>query len=236
MPVLTNPRNSSPERPDDLSGHAHRQLIGYLGLLIPFLLVIVAGMRPIDALPRWGLLDSISAYYYSGASDLFVGLLVALGLFLLTYRGYRNRYRWADRSAAIIAGVAALGVAFFPTKAPAKALTLDWCTPATAIIHYVSAVVLFAVFAVYSLWLFRLAADGERPTPGKRRRNRVCLVCGIVIVAGMAWALLAALRGESIFWPETVALAAFAVSWLVKGRAYRSIRGAARAVVKRTES
>jgi len=236
MPVLTNPRNRSPERPDDLSGHAHRQLIGYLGLFIPFLLIIVAGLRPVDALPHWELLGSISAYYYSGASDLFVGLLVALGLFLLTYRGYRNRYRWADRSAAIIAGTAALGVAFFPAETPSKALTLDWWTPATAIVHYVSAVILFAVFAVYSLWLFRLTSDGERPTPGKRRRNRVYLVCGIVIVAGMAWALFAGLRGESIFWPETVTLAAFAVSWLVKGHAYRSIRGAARAVVKRAES
>jgi hypothetical protein len=43
---------------------------------------------------------------------------VALALFRFTYRGYNNKYSWADRTASITAATAALGVAFFPTAAP----------------------------------------------------------------------------------------------------------------------
>lgn len=52
-------------RADDLSGDAHRQLIGWIGLLLPALLVAIAIER--DGLERWRSLESISAYYYTGA-------------------------------------------------------------------------------------------------------------------------------------------------------------------------
>lgn len=218
------------QRPDDRSTHAHRQLIGAVGLALPVVLVVVAGTRAVEGTPRWQPLDSISAYYYSGATAVFVGLLVALALFLFTYRGYRNAYGWADRAAAITAGVAALGVALYPTSAPAGMQDPEWWRPATGAIHYLAAVVLFAMFAVFSLWLFRLGAPGEPPTIGKRRRNGVYLACGVVILVSLAWAGVAGLLGASIFLPESVALAAFAVSWLVKGHAIRSLRAAARSL------
>jgi heme A synthase len=216
---------AAPHRSDDLSGNAHRQLIGYIGLAMPLLLVLVAGLRPTGVLPRWELLGSISAYYYTGATAVFVGLLVALGLFLLTYRGYANEHHWADRAAAVTAGIAALGVALFPTGAPASELELAWWSRATGVIHYGSAVVLFAMFAVFSLWLFRLTG-GKEPSQGKRRRNLIHLVCGIFILVGMIWAGIQGLRQGPIFIPETIALVAFAVSWLVKGQAHRSIGAA----------
>jgi len=56
---------------DDLSSHLHRQLIGWVALTLPFLLVIIAGWRPTAKLQRWDLLDSISAYYYTGALAAF---------------------------------------------------------------------------------------------------------------------------------------------------------------------
>lgn len=217
-----------PQKADDLSGYAHRQLIGYVGLSLPILLVLVAGLRPIDVVERWRLLDSISAYYYTGATGIFVGLLVALALFLFTYRGYRNKYHWADRTAAVIAGFAALGVALYPTAAPEGWAAPQWWGDGTGIIHYVSAIVLFSMFAVYSLWLFRLG-DGQ-PDAGKRRRNRIHLICGLVIISCIIWAGIAGWRGNPIFLPEAIALAAFAVSWLVKGHAHRSIRSGVRSV------
>ncbi|HET7005748.1 MAG TPA: hypothetical protein VFK65_09670, partial [Candidatus Binatia bacterium] len=82
-------------RPDDMSDNAHRQLIGYIGLLLPLLLIVIAISR--DGLERWKSLESISAYYYTGAVAGFVGMLVALALFLFTYRGYKNKYNLADR-------------------------------------------------------------------------------------------------------------------------------------------
>lgn len=218
-------------RRDDLSGYAHRQLIGYVGLVLPILLYVLAGLRPVDGLERWRVLDSVSAYYYSGAVAAFVGMLVVLALFLFTYRGYRNEYHWADRAAALTGGFAALGVAFFPSPAPAEVFAPSWWTPATGVLHYASAVVLFGVFAVFSLWLFRLTSGEEKPAADKRWRNDVYLVCGIVIVGSVIWAGIAGLNGKPIFLPESVALIAFAISWLVKGYAHRTITNAVLSIV-----
>ncbi len=214
-----------------LPGHAHRQLIGYIGLVLPILLIMLALAR--DGVARWQSLDSISAYYYTGAVAAFIGMLVALALFLFTYQGYDNKFHWADRTASIIAAIAALGVAFFPTAAPEDVAPLSWWSPITGIIHYVSAVTLFAMFAVFALWLFRLTASGEPIPPDKRRRNKVYLLCGIVIVLSVVWALIAGLNGRSIFWPESIALVAFSISWLVKGYALRSIVETARSFSRR---
>jgi len=217
-------------RPDDLSDNAHRQLIGYIGLVLPLLLILIVLAR--DGVERWRALESISAYYYTGAVSAFVGMLVSLALFLFTYRGYANQYNRADRWAARTAGAAALVVAFFPTKAPIGVPALSWWTPAAGVLHHAAAIVLFAMFAVFALWLFRLTAPGEQPTDDKRKRNAVYLSCGIVIVACIAWAGLNGANGRAIFWPESIALVAFAISWLVKGRALRTMMGATRSLVK----
>lgn len=87
------------QRPDDISGRRHRQVIGYLGLALPILLVQVARLRPNATLDNWTG-NSISAYYWTGAVSLFVGLLAALSLFLLTYRGYANQSHKYDRIVA----------------------------------------------------------------------------------------------------------------------------------------
>jgi len=227
MTALTGGR---PEREmvssDDLSDNTHRQLIGYIGLVLPFLLIVLAVTR--DGVERWRRLESISAYYYTGAVAAFVGMLVALGLFLFTYRGYANKYRWADQVAAKTAAGAALLVALFPTKAPLGVSPLPWWTPATGILHHAAAILLFSMFAVFALWLFRLTAGRERPGRDKRRRNNLYLGCGIVIVICIAWAGFNGLNDRPIFWPESVALIAFALSWLVKGYALGTIVGTAR--------
>lgn len=216
---------------DDLSSNAHRQLIGYIGLALPILLYLLAGARPTTGLERWKVLGSISAYFYTGAVAAFIGMLVALALFLLTYRGYANRYRQLDRAAAITAGCAALAVAFFPSKAPIPALEVSWWSPGSALIHYIAAVVLFGSFAFFSLFLFRLGTDKSSPAD-KRRLNTIFLVCGIVIIASIIWAGINGWQKKSIFVPESIALTAFAVSWLVKGRAHKTIASAVKSVAK----
>ena len=37
---------------DDLSSHIHRQFVGGLGLVLPVLLWLIAGLRPIEGLRR----------------------------------------------------------------------------------------------------------------------------------------------------------------------------------------
>lgn len=209
----------NPSRPDDLSGDAHRQLIGWIGLLLPGLLVAIAICR--DGIERWRSLESISAYYYTGAVAAFVGMLVALALFLFTYRGFANKYNKADRVAAITAGWAALVVAFFPTAAPSGVPALSWWTRSTGILHHVAAIVLFVMFAVFALWLFRLRTDGKTETTGWR--NKLYLICGVAILACIGWAGYSGLNGRQIFVPESIALIAFSVSWLVKGYAVEAV-------------
>jgi len=227
MIQLTSAAPDSPpadrSRPDDRAGNAHRQLIGYIGLVLPLVIIVLVLWR--DGTAAWRGLGSISAYYYTGANAAFVGMLVSLALFLFTYRGYENEQQWADRCAAVIAAVAALLVAFFPTKGPEGFPALTWWEPWVGVLHYVGAIALFAMFAVFALWLFRKTAPGETSvTPDKKRRNTIYLACGLVILGSMAWAGLAGYYGKEIFWPESVALVAFSLSWLVKGSAHRTLR------------
>src|SRR5262245_24350683 len=106
-PLLTTPPAgarydpSTPTAPDDATGRAHRQLIGYIGFFLPWLLYFIAAWRPYTRATRWEFQYSVSAYYYTGAVAVFVGLLIALALFLLTYRGYNNEYQKADRRVAV---------------------------------------------------------------------------------------------------------------------------------------
>jgi len=159
-----------------------------------------------------------------------VGILIALAVFLFTYRGYNNEYRRRDRVAAIIAGGAAVLVAFFPAGAPNDLPVPSWWTPRTATIHYVSAVVLFGAFIFFSLFLFPKSKvkEGEPLPPDKRARNWIYISCGVAMVVCVLWAWSALITGAPIFWPEALALEFFAVSWLVKGRADRTATAAGR--------
>jgi hypothetical protein len=221
-PPLVTPEPATPLlppiEPDDRSGHLHRQFIGTLGLLMPWLLWTIAAFRPLAGTARWRLLDSISAYYYSGAVAVFVGTLAALAVFFYTYRGYGNEYGRRDRIAAMVAGTAALLVALFPTFGDPSP---SWWTAGTGAIHFASAVVLFASFTFFALFLFPITnvKAGEPLPEGKKLRNRVYRACGVVMLGCIGWALVAHFLDAPIFWPEALALEAFAVSWLVKGRA-----------------
>lgn len=216
------------DEPGNLSHVTHRRLIGFLGLVLPVLLIVVAGLRPTDGLSRWDVLTSVSAYYYTGSVGIFVGVLFALSLFLITYPGYEGVR--ADRLVGGVGGAGALGVALFPTRAPGSLPEPDWWSPWMGVTHYVSAVVLFGAFIVFSIWLFRKSGvpnRGDRP-PEKRWRDDFCLFCGLAMIVGVGWAAWAAVTGGSIFWPEAIAIVAFACSWLAKGEAYQPVLAAIR--------
>ena len=218
------------QHPDDGSSHLHRQLIGYLGAALPPLVWLIAGCRGAGDATPWHLLPSISDYYYTGSVSAFVGLLVALGLVLLTYGGYINQDGHQDLWAARIAGLAALLVAAFPTRPGEGVPAPAWWEPVTGTIHIGSAVVLFLAFAYFALILFR---KGKGPRDAdKRVRNRIYLVCGVTIL--LAWAGTVALHftHHPIFWPEAVMLWAFATSWLVKGRADVTLKALVHNAVK----
>jgi hypothetical protein len=116
-----------------LSLQAHRRIIGTLGLILPLTIYLVAGARPTAGLEDGKLLDSVSAYYYTGAVGVFTGVLFALSLFLFSYRGYKDFA--ADRIVGAVGGLAAMVVVLFPTSAPPNAFELAWVGKATVRLH-----------------------------------------------------------------------------------------------------
>lgn len=223
--------DARPRDGGDDSGRPHRQLIGSIGLLMPLLLPLIAGLRPNDPAHRWQRLDSISAYYYTGAVAAFVGLLVALALYLFAYQGFRNKYQRIDKFFAKVAAVAAVGVAAFPAGPP-DGMTPLWWTKKMVIAHYVSAAVLFSVFAVFCFWLFRLTDTQQPRDSDKTWRNNFYFACGSLILVGMAWAVFSGLINKGpLFGPESLMLGAFAASWLVKGSIHKTIAEAVKKTV-----
>lgn len=205
---------------DDRSTHLHRQLIGYLGALLPVLVWGVSALLPTPPQPRLRPWDSISAYYYSSAVPVFAGILASLSVFLFTYKGYDNDHQWKDRLAAGVAGGSALGVAFFPTPAPHEALARSWWSDWMGWAHYGSALALFVSFVFFCGWLFPM---GGRSSGAGRRRNIIYRLCGVAIVLCLASIPVMKKLGKPIFYSEALALWAFALSWLTKGRAAASI-------------
>jgi hypothetical protein len=130
--------------------------------MLPPLVYLIAGWRPTQGLTPWQPLSSISAYYYTGAVAALVGILVALAVFLFTYRGYDNEYSRLDRAAAIIAGVAAVLVAFFPTGAQVRCGTFLVDTGCGEDPPF-SGMILFGSFAFISLTISKIAPGLEGP-------------------------------------------------------------------------
>lgn len=196
-----------------------RQMIGWIGLLMPF------GVR-LGAFFFEGIrtTDSISAYYYTGMRDVFVSTLVLVGILLTCYR----TPAFSDNLLAIIAGLAAIGIGLFPmdpTYAPEilrqypDMLTKCYRNMGILGFHFIFVTVFFSLS--FYLVYFRFAAfTPPVPTTQKVQRNKIYKLCGaVMLVAFVIIGVLAAInRGGSIFWPETFAVVAFAAAWLVKGQ------------------
>ncbi len=202
-----------------------RKAIGILGILFPVVLVIgsiaVSGCNAIQG--------SISNYYHTEMRNVFVGILCSIALFLFSYKGYKT----IDNIAGNLAGLFALGVAFFPTppESPFPQCNIQPSSnnPLVGDIHFLSATCLFAILSFFSLYLFTKSSESPVTNPQKLRRNKVYRWCGRVMIACIV--LIAVykifLSGKYpeinglnlIFWLETFALWAFGISWLTKGEA-----------------
>ncbi len=190
-----------------------RRLIGIFGIALPLIILFYSFLiSGCDMLDR-----SISAYYHTGLHDIFVGILCALGVFMMTYKGYDRK----DTFASILAGIFAVSVAFFPTDDHPVCGNND-SIPGFGALHLTAAAGLFLVFAYMSLMLFTKTAGGM--TSEKQKRNTVYKICGYVIVGCIALILIHKTAGSflpewmnPVFWLEAVSLLAFGISWLVKG-------------------
>lgn len=227
-----------------VSYDALRTLIGLLGVALP-----TAAWLGSWSLDGEALLGSISTYYYSSMRDVFVGILVVNGVFLATYQGYRGPGdkllgRFSDNLITNVAGVAAIGIALFPTSACEAARCVSrfpgptWTrTPVVHWIHVGSAAIFFLAMGVMALFLF---TKSDRSKPGGTRRHLIYVITGsVILLCGVGMALYGLLPGNTkasleayrpIFWGEAIGIWAFGIAWLTKGHALRT----GREVLKRT--
>jgi hypothetical protein len=204
-----------------------RILIGILGISLPLLLFVVLWIDSGYTTP----LFSISHYYFTRASSVFVIIVSLLAIFLLVYKGKER----VDFYLSTAAGFFALCVLVFPTgniwdqcgdKDHLYSLTILRNSNFRPNFHYISAAIFLSCLAYMSLFVFTKSnkPPAERGKP-KRRRNRVFRTCGVIMV--LALLIIVAnfaglIPGETfgkyhlMFWMETVAIVSFGVSWLIK--------------------
>jgi hypothetical protein len=186
---------------------ALRKSVGWIGISLPFVLMLGVFLIFKEVV----ILRNISLYYHSGMRDVFVGAICAIALFLFFYKGYS---KW-DNRAANLAGLFALGIAFFPTVEQGP---YNWA----AIVHFICAACFFTTLAAFSLFLF--TKKEFLPTKQKLNRNRIYRICGSVMIACLISIMIFFIFFEAdnpdsgfVFWAETIALIAFGTSWLTKG-------------------
>ena len=218
-----------------------RLVVGFLGVVLPFIFIFGEALFLRGGVHARG---SISAYYHTSMQDVFVGGLCVIGFLLATYMAGEPRTLgfWAS----LIAGLAVLGVVFFPTSrgvpasAPAcgSAPQPPGCSAVeqalgehtTALIHGAFAIA-FIVFLAVMSFLFassevlstekRLMAAGQSK-PRVFRNPALFWIhssCALVILAAGAWAFKGAGIGEltPLYIGEVAAVWAFGLSWLVAG-------------------
>ncbi|HEY2721487.1 MAG TPA: hypothetical protein VGI82_07170 [Chitinophagaceae bacterium] len=145
--------------------------------------------------------------------NALVGILCCMSLFLLSYHGYER----IDSIVSKLAGIFALGIAFFPTVASEAKDDI------ISTLHYVNAGLFFAMLSYMSVFLF--TKSDRHKTNEKKKRNRVCRVCGIIMAISALCIPLDSIEGihEKIMFLkptlifETIALTSFGISWLTKG-------------------
>ena len=193
-----------------------RKGIGYIGLFLPFVLVIGKWM-----LQGFGSMQpSISDYYYTDMRNVFVGALCAIGVFLMSYRGYEK----ADHIAGYLASGFAIGVALFPAAPPSNPSAVS---SFIGHVHLTFAAAFFLTLAYFSLFLFTKTHPNKRMSARKKTRNVVYRACGWTIVGCITLVAIdfaffknSAIQGlHPVLALESIMVWAFGISWLVKGEA-----------------
>ncbi|WP_326983604.1 hypothetical protein VUJ46_03375 [Chryseobacterium sp. MYb264] len=212
-----------------------RKLIGFLAFFLPTILLIL----PLFGSPScWQ--TSISHNYYTSYREIFTGILMGIGLFMICYKTIKddgeddkknNLKFYVEKYGSVLSGIMAILVAIFPT-APAKAKQASACftkykeeidllqytlnenpNDINRIVHTGSAMILFIMLSVFSLYVF----------PSKKyefKSNLLFKSMGVIIIFGI---LICVITNSILSFPygtffgEAIALYAFGISWLYKG-------------------
>lgn len=235
-PELTTPDRR--EQTSTLAGDRYlrsylimRLAIGVLGIALPIVLIIVE----LAVLAGDGVRTSLSAYYHSGMRDVFVGTLCATAVFLITYKVAEANL---DNTLSSLAGIAAFGVAVFPTSLPlgSSSVLTPWQErigeQATARIHYISAALFIVFLAAISYFFGRREANRPRERLGRDAKfsgaawRKFHIACAILIAieAVLTWAAVTWHWWDySLIAGETAVSWTFGASWFAKGYELRTL-------------
>lgn len=201
-----------------------RRAIGYLGISLPILLVILSFISFFQTPVQ----NSISHYYYTNLREIFTGSLCAVGLFLICYKGHGNISIWKnDNLLTNIAGVMALGVALVPTNPEDVSDKIHTLRPYSekwiGTFHYIFAALLFLIFALLAINVFTISRERKTPVPKSiLNENNIYRFCGYSI---LLFILMVPIAEKFHLFPystlvfEALSLFAFGTAWLIKGRA-----------------
>ena len=183
-----------------------RALIGWLGMLLPWIVVLLIGYFP----------KSISATWYTNACTVFMIILGSASVLLISYKGYEK----IDDILLTCSGIAGLGICLFPcevstVRGAVGTFLID--SKVSDIIHFVCAIIFFGLLAYNSFFLFTKGA-GEM-TKKKKIRNIIYRVCGVGMIASFLIMLLPSFYIQ-VWLIEAIALFFFAISFLTKADIY----------------
>jgi len=215
-----------------------RAVVGIIGIALP--LVLIAG----DAFFLGGgvhVRGSLSAYYHTSMRDLFVASLCVTGFFLATYMaGTKTR----DFYLSLVAGLAVIGVVFFPTMRPHLLPDAPRCgvTPMpegcssiqqqlgerlVASIHFTFAATFILSLAAMCFFVFAKGEKDRSKRPEMATKPWMATVqeaCGWVILGAVALATVGGLLNVTmweltpLYLGEVISVWAFGVAWLLKAR------------------
>lgn len=200
-----------------------RKAVGCLGISLPIVLLVLS----LIPFLKTDVQSSISSYYYTNFREIMTGTLCAVSLFLIRYKSSENPVFWKDDDIMTnIAGVMALGVAFFPTNPECcsqKIYTLiPVCSKYLGWLHYFFAASFFLILAEISIAVFTIGQKKSKKIPlSYLNENNIYKGCGIAIIVFTLMMLICGLLNlfpYSTLIFEALALWAFGISWLVKGR------------------
>lgn len=208
----------------NLSYFIIREIIGYAGLALPWVLMLIAMIYCSSS--DYFYQTSISHYYYTFSGVIFVGFLTLIGVFLMSYRGYKpEKGEISDNTITWIGGFLILTVALVPTPfGPTASCPTPICHDNTWLgyLHFGSAVGFFIAMSYMSIKKF---TKGEKPfSPDKIKRNYIYKACGWTMLGVLAIAGVLFLCDvdeqwdHMVFWVEVAMLTPFGISWLVKGK------------------
>ncbi len=201
-----------------------RQALGYLGLSLPILLMLSS------AAVNSGLEPSLSDFFHTVSRDVFVGVLIAIGTFLVIYEGYEREpgETFTDNWLATVAGISVFCVALFPNESPTgqvAALSQQLVgVNISPIFHYSSCLVFFYCMGHFCMFRFSKTRNQAR-----RRFYRFCgwtiVFCGTALAVASYWKQMGppvltafVLDNNVVFWVEAIGVWAFSLAWIVKGR------------------